>query len=56
MKTTYVTGPALIVVRVEDRDHDLGVGLEGHVVPGDVVDGVVTEIDPTRENALALKF
>ena len=51
LKTTYVTRPALIVVRVKDRDHDLGVRLEGHVGPGDVVDGVVTEIDPRREKS-----
>lgn len=42
--------PTLIVVGVEDRDHDLSAGLERDVVPGDVVYGVVTKVGPTLED------
>ena len=37
--------PALIIVRVENRDHNGGVGRKGHVLPGDVVHGVVAEVN-----------
>ena len=42
---TYRTRPGLVIVRVEDGDRDGSAGGERHVLPGNVVDGVVAEVD-----------
>ena len=44
---TYRARPGLVIVRVEDGDRDGRAGGERHVRPGNVVDGVIAEVDPT---------